>query len=413
MNNFLPYVILFFAFVSVAFHYTGLGDFVVFPAAVGALLALLGMFFADPERPVSSRVACLLAAGLAASPLFAPFFQELRFRHLERQRARETAPVYATLQAEFETIKAPVDEYFARHGVMPDVYGGATLPMVDRNGQMVARPPFDFRVPLDPFHPRRDPFRWAAVAGEGVLVLSVGQDGVPNMALPGVMMDPVPPADPLSALAVLGRDPREATYDPTNGALSTGDVVFFHGPRSYDEVFAPLFAAWDKAHAASPFRPTRKRRANDPDPDPQSVRDAVGATRLLEQGEYLAALALASRAAPLRHNFVAQWQEPDYQVDRIRGIALYHLGAFREAADALIEYTWGRPNDAEAHYYLGAALFYGANRMDALTHLAAASQIDPASPVANTAQAAYDAIRGNAQPQFPVPWIVQQQRARE
>ncbi|HMX63641.1 MAG TPA: hypothetical protein PKD58_11285, partial [Candidatus Sumerlaeota bacterium] len=77
---------------------------------------------------------------------------------------------------------------------------------------------------------------------------------------------------------------------------------------------------------------------------------------------------------------------------------LYHLAAFREAADVLVDYVQLRPNEPYTHYILGAALYYGGNVEDAKRHLAAASQISANDPIANYAEGAYQQIMANQKP---------------
>jgi len=402
MNAMLPPLAFMFAFFAVLMHLAGWGELLILPLAITALLALLGLAFAHPERPASSRIACLMAVALAASPLAVPWVQGIRLRHLENRRDAVTAPMFKAMDAQVQATKPAILAYHQQNGLFPDVYADKMLGYVDRTGAL-RQPPAgtaDLKPPRDPFLSGNSLMRWAAIRDKGVLLVSAGQDGVPEFPLPGVMMDG-PPAEPMSDIATLGVDPRWKTYDPTNGAISLGDAVYFAGPISYEEAMKPLFSAWDAAHSSSAWRPTVLKHSADIDSDPQSARDAAGAEVLLSKSEWLAALALASRARGLRDPYQAQWKDADLRVDRTRGLALYQLGAFREAADALIDYVALQPNDALGHFYLGASLFQGGNRDAAMIHLQAAAQISVTDPIEDTAYGIIQQIGRGVAPSFP------------
>ena len=266
----------------------------------------------------------------------------------------------------------------------------------------------DLTAPADPFAPGRD-LRWVSVRDKGVMLVSVGQDGVAEMPLPGVPMDG-PPMHDMAKFALTGYDQRLRTYDPTNGSLGLGDVVRWVGRKEYSTTFEPLFDAWDEAHDQSPYNPTVKARSTAADPDPQSHRDAQGAERLLGDEDYLAALALATRGLNELESFEAEWSASEVRLNLTRGIALYHLGAYREAADALNIYLSYSPNDALGHYYIANALWRGGNRGAAMEHMSAAAQIDPNANFVNTAQAALEKMMSGGQPTLIEPWIVKKQR---
>lgn len=400
----IPIVAFCVSIFSIIFYEIGLIWLVPIPALITIVLAVLGLFFNDKDHPVSGRIACVLAALLSVSPFFVPVVQSIRLGIMAKKRAAQTAPLYQRFESDFADLKPKIDAYFKQYSVMPDIIGRTTmLQAVDTSGALRTLPTMaGLEAPTDPFSPKGDPVRWATVRGEGVLLVSVGQDGAAEMPLPGVVIDR-PPVDPLAAFAMLGVDPRLVIYDPTNGALGLGDVVKYHGKSPYGETFKRLIDAWDDAHRASAYRPTKRHRPNDPDPDPQSLRDAAGAERLMAEKKYLAALCLASRGVNERHPFEAQWKEGDYTVERTRAIALYHLGAYREAADALVNYTTARPNDVLGHFMLGAALYFGGNLEDARLHLAAAAQISSTDTVSNLAETCREQLQRGGQPPFPAP----------
>jgi len=299
-----------------------------------------------------------------------------------------------------------VDEYYATHGFFPDLRGNEYLPYVGREGRLQAAVPMRrLEVPVDPFSSGNRPLRWAAIRDRGVVLVSVGQSGVAEYPLPPVLMDG-PPAAPLAAFAMTGTDPRHRTYDPTNGGLSLGDVVHYAGRATYEEAMAPLFEAWDLAHSRAPWtppaqRPRASRVQTGVQHDSQAARDAREALRLLEDRRYLAALALGSRAMRERARHEAQWTDSERQLGYIRGMALYHLAAYREAGDAFLEYVDLNPNDPVGHFYLGACLYIGQRPQDALIHLAAAAQIAPGHNITAIATQCYEAALAGRQPPFP------------
>lgn len=398
----LPVFAFFTALGSIIAYFIGFPSASIPFAVLTVLVAIFGILFPDEKRAASGRVACGVAVLMAATPFAAPFVQAQRYKILERQRAAETRDKYAAIDEAVERIAPIIERYYAQHRFYPDVEGDALLSRVTPNGLQTPPSMEGLSAPTDPFSPNAASMRWCAVRDHGVLLASVGQDRANQLPLPGVMMDP-PPAHYLAAWAQLGVNPRTQMYDPTNGALGMGDVVRFVGKSDLDGALAPLDEAWDSAERKSPYRPTKRKRATEPDPDPQSVRDAEGAADLYAEGRYLAAAALASRSVQERHPYPAQWKDADLGADLTRGMALYQLGAFRAAADALIDYTESVPNDAMAHYYLAAALYKGGRLQDAQIHIAAAAQIDQNAAIAQQAYRAQQALERGGTPGFPEP----------
>jgi tetratricopeptide (TPR) repeat protein len=398
----MPFLALVFATLSVLLHFAGQSTAMAVAALVTALCGLVGLAVGVAEKPISSRVASLLAILLGFAPFAEPPLQEMRRQSLERRRALETAGQYRAIDDSVSALTPLLLAYRQSAGFFPDFHNGQQLPVINPQGILTQPPPAaPIAPPRDPFSPTGASMRWAAVRDWGVLMVSVGQDGVVELPLPGVLMDGG--AHPLAGFAAVGQDTRLVTYDPTNGALGLGDVVRWVGTVAEGPMFAPLHAAWDLAERRSRWSPTKLRRATEPDPDPQSARDGLAAERLLIEGEYLAALALASRALNHRHAYQAQWKPGDMNIQRTRGLALYNLGAFREAADALVDHLATTPNDATAHFFAAAALFAGGRRDFALVHAAAAAQIDAGSPFANPAQQRYEEMLRGQAPGFPAP----------
>ncbi len=404
MSSNSPTLAFAIACFSVIFYFAGLEVLSFIPIAIVGFLFVVAMFAPPEQHPVSGRVAAFMALNLALLPIYLPIVQEVRYDQLEARRAAQTADMYRTIDEAMERLVPLIDEYYERHRRYPELDGETVLPYADAQGRIQEGNSMeDLRAPRDPFHPARNPMRWVAVRDRGVLLASVGQSGVKELGLPGVPMDG-PPAHPLARFAQTGDDPRWKIYDPTNGALGLGDVVRYHGRVPWEEAMEPLFNAWDLAHRRSEFRPedVYRPRHRAPGDERQSVRDAAEAVRLLGQEEYLAALALASRAHRLRPPQTI-WRDEEYTVDLTRGMALYHLAAYREAADALIDYVAVVPNDAQAHYYLGAALHRGGDRTSALVHLSAAAQIDPGAGIRHTAQQHLTIAQGGQMPPYPAP----------
>lgn len=404
-------VAFFFALLSLCFYYMGFTGAILGMSAFTLVLAILATAFGDKERPVSSRIVAWIAFLLSASPLAAPFVEDLRLQSLNRQRAIETAPDYEKINQSIEELKPVLEAYFRQTDLFPDVQGGELLQYVDANGALRTPPPpeeGELLSPLDPFaQGAGERLRWVAVRDKGILLVSVGQDGVTELPLPGVAMDG-PPAHPFAGFAKLGINPRWASYDPTNGATSVGDLVKWYGKEDYDKAFKELFDAWDEAEGHSPYRPRIKRKSSDLGPDPQSSKDSQAAMDLYERQLYLAALAITSRAIQGRDQYEAQWTDEDRVAERTQGLALYQLGAFREASDALINYLILVPNDVMAQYYLAAALYRGGNKQQAKLHMAAAGQIKGDHPYSNQAWTTYEAMEQGSQPPLPPCWIEEQ-----
>lgn len=399
----VPFIAFMTALLSVILYYGGLGFLSIIPFLITALFSLTGLIVGVKERPYSSRIASAMAALLGATPLIAPVVQDIRYAQLEAARAREMAPNYEKMAEIEEELTPEIMDYRQRHGIYPEFMGDKMLPYVDDNGALTDRPRWsEMEAPPDPFDASK-PLRWVAIRDTGVLLVSVGQDGEPQMPLPGVAMDG-PPMHPFAPLASVGADPRERRFDATGSPLGIGDLYIWVGEEDYEEAFFDLFTAWDNVHDESPYTPKEKRREED---TPQSTLDSQAAQQFMKEGRWLAVLAAASRGANERHRYPAQWTPDDTLLDYIRGRAFYELGAFRHAADALLVYISSQPNDATAHFYAAAALYYGGNQQGARLHLTAAQQIDPNNPVAGQADAILPQLDRNQRPGFPVPAIVE------
>lgn len=404
----LPIVAFCLGIFAVILYYGGLAEVAALPMVAGILAGIGALLFGDKESPMGTRIAGATSIVFCLMPVLIPVVQDFRLQQLAAQRAAQTRPIYERLDERVAELKPKIAEYFDAQGYYPEVMGAEFLPFVGPDGRMQASIPMrGLEAPTDPFSPTNRALRWAVVRDRGVIITSVGQSGVPEYPIPPVLMDG-PPASPWTGLALTGTDPRHQTYDPTNGALSLGDVVYFAGRMEYEEAMAPLFQAWDLVHSRYPWvhpqdRPRRSRGDTSIDPDSQSARDARGAKRLLEENRYLAALALGSRAARERPRHLAQWTDEERELGFIRGMAFYNLGSWREGADAFLEYVDLHPNDPAGHFYLGASLYRGMRTEDALVHLAAAAMIAPNHPITPLATQCYEAARNRRDPPFPAP----------
>ena len=405
-----PIIAALFGFVTVACNAFGVpmpGIFVLFGCTV--IAAIIALMFRDENNPTTAVIAPILAIIMGSIPFTLPAVRDLRTWQLARARAIETAPMYAAFNKIVTDFTPEVQRYQKEHDVLPDFNGAAPVPYVNAKGALTRRPANDrLSPPADPFVEDGRAIRWIAIRDEGVLLVSVGQDGAAELPLPGPPLDPAP-AHPLAGFAQTGLDPRIAIYDPTNGALGLGDVVELLplADQTRATALAPLFAAWDLAQKTTPYAPTQGLGMTEKDPSPQSSRDATGAMKLLEQNEDLATVALASRGLRERSLFVAQWTDLDGQLERIAGTALYHLGAYRAAADSLILGLENRPNDVEAHFMLGCAYYATNERDQAIRHWMIAAQIDPrGGEVCDRAGAAAEALRNGGRPEIPRPRIL-------
>lgn len=362
-----------------------------------AIFAILGMIYPDDESPASSRAYCVVAIIGAALPFIVPQVRALRYRIEERARAKETAPMYSDLARYEKDLASPLSSYRAMHGNYPDFHKGKLLPRLTPQGGFEPAPPPDVAVypPRDPFAPNLD-MRWLALGGEGVLLVSFGQDGIQDMALPGSVMDP-PPANPFVLLGLSGLDPRHATYDPTNGALGLGDVVQWYGNEPLEKKAKFLHDAWDVVHRRFPPAPPKKKAE---DERPSHV-EARRAEMLLDDGEDLAAMLLASRAINQLVGGPKIWSWEEKRAFFIRGLVLYRQGHFRAAADALVDAVTAHPNDPRVHLYLGSSYYRGGDRANAILHWNISAQMSLEDPSSNSAAECLQALENNQWPPMP------------
>ncbi len=402
----------FFAFLNVLFMFAGFHAVEIPLLAVAALFALVGLRKPGvPESERQGRVVAVLSIVLAALPLFKPLADSLILARMQAVRAKQTAPMYTALDAAAKGLADSVQEYRDAVGFYPMMFGDTALPQYARDGTLI-EPPADLvlpAIPADPFETSRD-LQIYSVGELGAMIVSAGQDGVSEFPRPDVIL-PIDgqPSDPLAPYALAGVDLRRITYDPTNGALGNGDIVRWQGPpeSSWDETMKPLWDAWDAVDSLTPPPPDDDRELDHPLPED----DALTAESLLADGQYLGALAAASRAVQNRRVHENFWTIPQLKkADLIRAKALYHLGHYRTGADYVIDYLQNSPNDAEAHYWLGKMLYLGGRPTEARRHFAASFELDPKGPFAAQATDAWSALKANRTPHFEMPDIVRRER---
>ena len=388
------------ATIAVVLHFSGVEGAAVPMVGLTLILAIMGLISPGKEDKVSGRVFAVLCIVASATPFISDALRSFRLGQLERKRAAQTAPMYATLETVRGAFQTAASAYVQQYGVYPEfAVDGTPLPYIVADGSAVTAAPLEgFKIPPDPFVPGRT-LRWAAVGTEGVMLVSAGQDGVVEHPLPGPAMDGLP-YDPLAPFAALGVDLRTVTYDPTNGALGLGDIVMWSGTKSRDEVFKRLDDAWTVATSRSPMLPEPKKGEAIP-LIRQSDQDAKEAKKLFLEGNELAALMLAARAVPRRPPNTGTWTAEETGASALIGIVLYRAGHFRMAADALGDHLEMVPNDVEAHIYAGAASYLSGDLQRARLHYAAASQIDPKHALVADADAAVLKVERGEAPVMP------------
>ncbi|MCB2155443.1 hypothetical protein KQI84_11190 [bacterium] len=399
----IPLLTTLIAVASVILMFGGMNGLALPIFAVAAVIGCLGFAKPGNENPRNGRVLAGFAIAIAFLPVAKPFIDQLALQRREAIRARETAPLYKAFDTNAAALGQRLDAFASKYGQYPALgESGAALPMFNPDGSRLEINPADVPIlPKDPFAPARV-VRVAPVGNLGALIISVGQDGVPEMPLPQPVID-AQPNDPLAPFALIGRDVRTLTYDPTNGALGLGDLMAWHGRQGVtrDQAFNRLDDAWRDIDRLTPPPP--------PDAEypgiPASEDDALTAMRLLEDKKYLAVVGAASRAVATRRPHPNFWgNEELFSADLNRGLALFQLGHPRAGADLLISYLVNRPNEPIAHYYLGVMLLMGgADAKLAARHFAAGFQLDPNSPIAPRSAAAFEAIERSTMPELPQP----------
>ncbi len=366
------------------------------PFAIGALmlapvalLALLVAVFPGRESRGNVRVVALFALLFGALPLAKPWIDALVFARQEKARARQTAPQFAKLKEDAAVLAKQAEAFRSLHGIYPAATGSTLEPMVGTDGQPL---PGDARFPTatpDPFDATHS-LRVVPVGTKGFMVVSTGQDGVPDFP-PLVQWSPIDPpgGEALAPFAHAGIEPRRMIFNVQDSPLAPGDAVEWFPAGGGESptlagVLAPLTEAWERVNRASPW-PDQFSREKFPDPE----RDLAAARRFLAEDDNLAAVCAAARCIMFRPGQPAMVKTRGLaDADKIRALALMRLGHVRLGADAMIDYIALVPNDAEAHYSLGLAFKSTGARELARRHFYAAMQAEPGSAWVARAQTA-------------------------
>jgi len=369
-----------------------------------------------PKMKNNARLTAIFSVVLAVLPVFKPMFDEMAYERAEKLRAIETAPMYAKFKTAKQSLQTNITDFYDSYGVYPAVdESGELLPMVGTDSTLLDLDQTAFTAtPQDPFDNGRQ-LTIFPLGQEGVLFMSVGQDGDYELApLKKILPIDGEPKDPLAPLAAAGLDFRPRLYDPTNGSLSTGDLMDFVSAdesKTRDEVLAPLFDAWKYVDSVSPKPP---RNLEEDDSWPPAEDDAQTAEDLIQDEEWLGALAASSRAVLQRRIHKNFWKtKPLQRAEFNKGRALYELGHYRFAADTFNNFLKDYPVDVEGHYWLGMTYWLGGREDLALHHLNAAYQFDPNHPDAPKAQAVYEQIKADQQPNLPLPMVIEKQREED
>lgn len=396
----LPVIAALLAALNVLWSFAGLHFLEVPFFLLTVLLAGFGFAMPGEEKPGNGRTLSGFAILIAALPFVRPSIDAFVLAQREKARTAETAPQYKAFDNAVATLEPQLLGFYREHGVFPAFDNARALPAFRPDGTRIelggAAP---ISPPADPFDNSRS-LEIHAVGQLGALVVSVGQDGVPEYPWPRFTLAiDAQPNDPLALFAATGTDLRLRTYDPTNGSLSTGDLVAWVGNDGIErkDAFARLDDAWDTVNRLTPLT----AKGNEPKAyAPED--DAKTAALLAKDAEHLAVLAAASRVLQNRRPHPNFWTTEDiFRADSYRGYALFQLGHSRSAADAYIDYLAYRPNDPEAHYWLGISMFLGGDKQLALRHLGAAFQIGPTHPIAPAAAELFDTIRADRPPTLP------------
>jgi hypothetical protein len=370
--------------------------FVGAPFAIGALilvpvaaLALLVIVFPGRESRGNVRVVALFALLFGALPLVKPWIDAFAFAQQEKLRARQTAPLFAKLKGDAAALAQQAETFRSLHGIYPAATGSTLEPMVGVDGRPL---PADARFPAttpDPFDMTRA-LRVVPVGTKGFMVVSTGQDGVPDFP-PLVQWSPIDPpgGEALAPFAYAGIEPQRMIFNLQSSPLAPGDAVewFPSGggeTPTLSEVLAPLSEAWERVNRVSPW-PDKFSSEKFPDPE----RELAAARQFLAEDDNLAAVCAAARCIMFRPEQPALVKTRGLaDADKIRALALMRMGHVRLGADALIDYIALVPNDAEAHFHLGSAFQQSGAQELARRHFYAAIQAEPGSAWVAKAQAA-------------------------
>jgi hypothetical protein len=358
-------------------------------------MAIFGLIFPGPDR-TDGRVVSSLAIALALLPLLREPVRHLHHALRERAYAKEIQPRMEEWKTIRDTFGTEANEWERQTGA-PPVFDGRTAaaPKTEQGslppGVQAPPPSLSLRLPKDPLNPDGQALRYWTDSRDFWTLVSQGPDKTRDLKIPPLLR-PSDHVDPRARWIAVNEDVLpNLFYDPTNGSLGKGDLVWVNGsPEDSEDFRSSLLTAWRGAERATATMRTGKNAAQ---------RAAEAARWLLEDKKRpLAALAAAT---------YSMTQIPPLPVDQVpedflgrfyQGRALYALGDVRMAAAALSAYLQFRPNDVEGSYYLGVALYFSGDSQGARQMFAAASQLDEQHPLARPAYDAMMAIARGKQP---------------
>lgn len=404
--------------------YAGFGIWHAILFFLSLALGIAGIFVPGPDK-ADGRVISVLAIIMASLPILKEPIIRLRYTIKERSYAKKIVPLAAEWKSAREKFSEEAALWEKNYGSPPVFDGlnpivpgaadatsaggaagtsnapgdpGATGATGTTNATAI--PGSGLRVaiaiPNDPFEDLSGVCRYWSNTRDQWVLLSKGPDKTIDIKLPPAFRS-MDRADSRGRwLAVNEENFANLLYDPTNGSLGKGDLLWVDGSADATVAFQnSMTGAWSRA--MSTIGSTR--------PGANDAQTAGAAARsLYDQGDTLAALAAGTYSGTKIPRYRAQQTAPDFEGRLAQGQALYDLGDPRMAANALAAYIELNPNDPRGHYHLGAALYYSGDTEEARGQFAAASQIDEAHPLARPAYDALLAIsQGTAPPGIPPP----------
>jgi len=402
--------------------YSGFGILHMILFLVALLMAILGILIPGPDK-TDGRVVSILAIILAVLPLAREPIRTLRTNMKARAYAKEIAPLATEWKSTREEFAGQVAGWETRFQV-PPAFDGATvrppptpLPssppsapgypapgapgvpafMGGQNppGQQPAGTFPSLSLPVDPFNTEGEPCRYWTNDRNRWILLSKGPDKAADLQLPPEFR-PTDRADGRGRWIYVNKwNIADLLYDPTNGSLGKGDLLWVDGSGEATTAYTEaMTGAWSRASAAI---------AGARGGGTECQRAGAAARKLLDQGDTLAALAAGTESFRHIPPYPAQQKLPDFVGRLVQGEALYALGDPRMAAEALASYVELNPNDPGGHYHLAAALYFSGDVDQARREFAAASQIDQAHPLARPAYDALVAISQHTAPPLVPP----------
>ncbi len=366
--------------------------------AVVIIFAALGIWKPGQDK-LDGRVVSVMAIVLGVLPLLKGPIHTLRWTLKERAYAKQIAPLWQEWDSRTKTFANQMEAWHASRKYFPLFEGLAPIEDTSTSSASASARSTagaELALPYDPFQDSSQPTRYWTDCRQFWVLVSHGPDKAFDLNIP-------PPLRPNDQADWRGRwifsnseNPALLRYDPTNGSLGKGDVVFLgSGKEAEDDFFAQLGTAWNDA---------MEGYANATIGSDACQRAAAASAILLDKGKPASALAAATYSIHQIPRLLVDQKPPhDYLGWRMAGECLYALGDPRMAANAFVKYIDLNPNDTRAHFYLAASLYLSGDLVQARQEFSAAAQIDPKHPLAQTATQALQALREGRPPRIPSP----------